>query len=360
MTAQTSRAQTIAVAGAGLIGLACAFELASRGHDVTLFDPAPPQKSTGWAAAGMIAPAYELMLQPGAPDEAFGAFCFDSAALWKEFAARIEAETGVPLGYSSKATLALARTAEEEDRLTSLRGHLDEMGHPARPLSPAALEFNFGLAPGLRGGLLLAQDHQVDNRRVISALRRLFEGQGRVLSHAVSTRDEMEAHAGRAFETIVWARGAAESGVMKQVKGQAIALSPIAGLPRNVLRFGPRYIVPKADRLIVGATSEPDYSAPGVDPAVARTLFEEAAAILPALRQADLVEHWAGLRPQAGGHRPLIGRCGETEFIATAHYRNGVLLAPATARLIADQVEGLTLPDTYTQFAPRQVPGESA
>lgn len=360
MTAQTSNAQTIAIAGAGLIGLSCGFELAQRGHDVTLFDPAPAQASTGWAAAGMIAPAYEWMLQADNPDDAFASFCFESSDLWADFSAQVEAATGQRVGYSPRPTAALARTPQEDERLAKLREYLVQLGRPAQILSPKVLELDYGLAPGLRGGLRLMDDHQVDNRRLIAALRSFFVSQQRLIAVPVSSRADIETASGRSFDAIIWARGSEETGISQRVKGQAIALSPVAGQPGSVLRFGPRYIVPKADRTIVGATSESEYSSDSIDPDIARSLLAEAASVLPVLSRANILEHWAGFRPLGQGERPVIGALGDGAFIATAHYRNGVLLAPATARLIADQVEGHSFPQAYTGFAPRQGSGATA
>lgn len=358
MTAERATSQTIAIAGAGLIGLSCALELAQRGHDVTLFDPNPAEMSTGWAAAGMIAPAYELMLQPGPVDEAFAAFCFESARLWPGFANAITQHTGSPVALSNAPTLALARDAKELARLDALANLLSELGHGSRRISATTLQNQFGLSPMIESGLLLPNDTHVDNRRVISALRRFFAGQGKIISSAVTTRREMEELAGVPFDAVVWARGTAETGSKAEVKGQAIALSPVPGQPSSVLRFGGRYIVPKADRTIIGATSEPDFANKGIDPAVANMLHEEAARVLPQLASADRLEHWAGFRPLGTQERPLIGRKSSGEFIATAHYRNGVLLAPATAKLIADQVEGLNYESAYDAFAP--APGSGA
>ncbi|HIG21525.1 MAG TPA: FAD-dependent oxidoreductase [Henriciella marina] len=358
MTAERASPQTIAIAGAGLIGLSCAFELTERGHDVTLFDPNPAETSTGWAAAGMIAPAYELMLQAGPVDTAFAAFCFESAKLWSGFAQSIKRHTGIPVALSNAPTLALARHADEQTHLHALADVLDELGHRSRRISATTLQNQYGLSPAVESGLQLPDDTHVDNRRVISALRWFFVGQGKVVSAAVETRSKMEELAGQRFDAVIWARGTAETGSEAQVKGQAISLSPVQGQPSTVLRFGARYIVPKADRTIIGATSEPDFANKGVDPAVADMLHEEAARVLPQLAQANRLEHWAGFRPLGTAERPLIGRKAAGEFIATAHYRNGVLLAPATAKLIADQVEGLTYESAYDAFAP--APGSGA
>ena len=341
----------IAIAGAGVIGLSCAFELAERGHRVTLFDPSGPEASTSWAAAGMIAPAYELMLQEGAPDEALSSLCFESAALWQDFAARIRRVAGLPLGYSRQPTVAVARTAEELRRLESLQDKLSVRGHPARQLAPADLSGTFGMSEGLVGGLLLADDHQVDNRRLLTVLRRALASQGAIfVRSAVESREDIAAHG--QFDVVVWARGARETGIAATVKGQALSLSPVEGGPQQTVRFGSGYAVPKPDRIVIGATSERDYRSSAVEPRATDALLEAAIAVLPALRGAPVLERWAGLRPKGQDERPLIGQRGTDEFVAAAHYRNGVLLAPVTARLIAGMIEGTSLDNVHEAFGP--------
>ncbi|RIJ22187.1 FAD-dependent oxidoreductase [Henriciella barbarensis] len=358
MIGKRAPSQTIAIAGAGLIGLSCALELSARGHDITLFDPRPAEMSTGWAAAGMIAPAYELMLQPGPVDNAFAAFCFESARLWSSFAKLIKLQTGSPVALSKAPTLALARNTQEQARLDALADLLRDLGHACQRVSDRTLQNQHGISSSVLNGLRLPEDTHVDNRRVIGAVRRYFSVEGRVIASAVSTRSEMEALSDKTFDAIIWARGTAETGSKTEVKGQAISLSPVPGQPSNVLRFGARYIVPKADRTIIGATTEPDFIGKGIDPSVADLLHEEAARVLPQLASADRLEHWAGFRPLGSAERPFIGPKAGREFIATAHYRNGVLLAPATAKLIADQVEGLNYESAYNVFAP--APGHGA
>ena len=344
----------IAIAGAGVIGLSCAFELISRGHSVTLFDPAEPSNSTSWAAAGMIAPAYELMLQGEQEDEALSELCFESAALWQDFARRVQAVSGVPVGYNRAPTLALATSPTSVERLERLKERLSASGHALSLLKPSRLTAEFGLSDKVRLALCLPDDHQVDNRRLLGALREAVTGAGgRFVQAAVDSESDIEAACPETgFDAIVWARGVKEFGVTGRVKGQALALQPVAGAPRQVLRYGSGYIVPKPDRIVIGATSEADFSSEGVTPAITDGLLADALDICPALVGAPVMERWAGFRPKGPTERPVIGAYTSYEFIASAHYRNGVLLAPVTAKLIADQVEGLSLQAEWTSFAP--------
>lgn len=341
----------VAIAGAGIIGLACGFELLERGHQVTVFDPATPESSTSWAAAGMIAPAYELMLQGEAPDEALSELAFESAALWQDFAARLRRISGLPTGYNRQPTLAVARSSAELARLQGLEDRLAAMSRPFRRVSPTALATDYGVSNALQGGLLLLEDHQVDNRRALTVLASTLARQGAQFVRApIHDADDLKSHG--EFDLVVWARGTSESGVSQVVKGQALSLAPVEGGPQQTVRFGAGYAVPKPDRIVIGATSEWDFKSASVNEAVTDALLEEATNVLPALRRATVLERWSGLRPKGQGERPLIGAVSGNEYVATAHYRNGVLLAPVTARLIAGMIEGTSLPTAYEVFLP--------
>ncbi len=343
----------IAIAGAGIVGLACAFELYRRGHEITLFDAASPTESTSWAAAGMIAPAYEVMLHRGGAKTPLARFCFESAALWPEFAEALRVETGIPFGYARAPTLAIARNDKEADRLVTLKKSLIAAGHICHWRHGQALPGSLGASSEVQAALELPDDHQVDNRHLIHALRSLCDSESfRFVRAVVNTQEEMERYAGNSFDAIIWARGAHEVGIDSIVKGQALALYPVAGVPEQVLRFGAGYIVPKPDRVIIGATSEETYSHTGVSQKATKALFEEAVAILPILSKAKIMEVWTGLRPRRGNGVPLIGSIGENEYVAAGLHRNGVLLAPATARRVADLVEGKPSAIDAEAFAP--------
>lgn len=335
-SAKSSRA-CIAVVGGGIIGLSVAWELSRRGHMVTVFDPASPDRSTSWAAAGMIAPAYEVMIHGGGAGTPLARLCYESAARWAGFARDLAFESGMPVGYRSAPTFALARTIDEKERLAGLAATLADAGHRFAWHGTAEVRDRLGVSAKVQSVLELPDDHQVDNRRVLQAFRRYGEQGGfRMERRAVSSRDEL----GDRFDAVVWSRGTRETGVEALVKGQALALQPVPGLPAEVLRFGSGYIVPKADRVVIGATSEEKFAHSGVRADTTQALRDAAIAVLPELRHAPVLETWAGLRPKRAGGLPVIGELAPGEFVAAAHYRNGILLAPATASRIADMVEG--------------------
>ena len=340
----------VAIAGAGLIGLGCGFELASRGYQVSLVEPEPPQGSASWAAAGMIAPAYEMLSHGETP---LSDLCFESAALWEGFAGRVHEISARPLGFDTSPTLALARSDEEDARLDRLSAMLERRRAPVRRLPVDQARAGYSLSGKVIRALELPSDLQVDNRRLMSALKvAIVTLGGQFVRGAVSTREEMAETLGFAPDHIVWARGLTEFGVSGGVKGEALSLTPLEHGPARVFRFGTGYIVPKPDRIVIGATSEAEYTHPGVTPEVGERLLEAALEVMPQLRQAQIQERWAGIRPKSEDGAPLIGPSGQNEIIAAAHYRNGVLLTPVTARLVADLIEGKPVPEVVKAFSP--------
>lgn len=331
----------IGVAGAGVIGLSCAYELLRRGHEVTLFDARPVTESTSWAAAGMLGPAYEMFLHPRDAATGLADLCFESARLWADFASSVQADCGLPVGYRREPTLALARTKDGAAALQSLKDTLGEKGESAVWLSPLSARDRFGLSRDVEGVLQLDGDHQVDNRKLLMALRTAAQGLGgRFIREDVATADDARQKSGKSLDTIVWARGRKEETVTSCVKGQALSLERKPGMADHVIRFGSAYVVPKADRVIIGATSEAAYSHTGVDRNTIERLYEEACSVFPKLKSAERLEAWSGLRPKSEDGLPVLKRLNDEEVVAAGHFRHGILLAPITARTIADLVEG--------------------
>ncbi|MEQ9315528.1 MAG: FAD-dependent oxidoreductase, partial [Henriciella sp.] len=338
-----TQAMNVGVAGAGVIGLSCAYELLRRGHEVTVFDARPVTASTSWAAAGMLGPAYEMFLHPDHEVSGLAALCFESAALWAEFSERVHCDSGLPVGYRREPTLALAQSAEETRALQALKAVLGERGARAAWLDVPRARNQFGLSPDVQAVLQLDGDHQVDNRKLLMALRSAVLALGGCLIRQdVTTLVDARQKSGNGLDTLVWARGRREEAVTSCVKGQALSLERQPGMPDHVVRFGSAYVVPKADRVIIGATSEADYAHTGVDQTTIEQLYMRACSVLPKLSSAERLEAWSGLRPKSEDGLPVLKRLNDQEFVAAGHFRHGILLAPITARAIADLVEGKT------------------
>jgi glycine oxidase len=358
------------VVGAGVIGLSVAWRCAQRGVRVTVVDPAPGSGAT-WTAAGMLAPATELhygeapLLQLG----------LESARRYPAFAAELAEVAGSTLGYRRDGTVSVAWDAADLAGLRDLQqfgrslGLSTEMvsGRELRRLEPA-------LASGLPGGLVAADDCQIDNRLLHEALLVAVERAGarvvRERAARVVRRGVVLANGDRlGADTVMVAAGAwsgqldgvpAEAGRVRPVKGQTLRLRlPEAALRhvvRGTVQGSPVYIVPRdGGRLVVGASSEEAGFDLRPRAGAVYELLRDAQALLPVLGEAEFDEVSTSVRPGSPDNAPLIGPTGVDGVIAaTGHYRNGVLLAPITADGVAELVADGTLPDVLAPFTPQR------
>jgi len=223
-----------------------------------------------------------------------------------------------------------------------------------------------GLSDDIRGGLLLPEDRQVDSSLVLQRLGAALSRHGvglrlgrkieRIVGGALFQTPD-----GDRFNRIVLATGA---GALPEfvgprgaslahglpapvpVKGQMLALAAGAAMPRHVIHMREGYIAPKARWTLVGATSERGRQDVEVDRAAIADLRRRGALAVPALAQAEEVTSWAGVRPGTPDDAPLIGQTAiPGVFAALGHFRNGILFAPATAEIVADQaIDGKVSP----------------
>ncbi len=225
----------------------------------------------------------------------------------------------------------------------------------------------------IQGGLMLPEDRQVDAQialqRLGAALSRSGVGLrlGRKVERIVGGQVFLLPD-GEKFDRVVLATGAGalpafvgprgaplEHGLVATVpvKGQILALAPVDGGPRHVTHTRDVYIAPKSRWVLVGATSERGRADTTVDPDKIASLRARAADIAPSLANAPEVTAWAGIRPGTPDDAPMIGQTAiPGVFAALGHYRNGVLFAPATAELVADQVIDGKVSPLATAFDP--------
>jgi glycine oxidase len=365
----------IAIIGAGIIGLSCAWEFAQRGALVTLFDPNPIGRGASWAAAGMLAPAYEAAGETNGHPALFD-ICQHSANLWPSWAAHLERRSGLPSGYSDTKTLAIALTTADKARLAALKAGLDRHAVPYEMLNAAsARQYDSALSPEIQSVLLLPSDTHVDNRLTITALIALCETMPNITiikGEANLTMRGGDFHHDGFDATLITAGW--QSAIVKLREndasfslvnadpildeidpygGQMLSVAKTPNSPRLTLRADDLYIVPKSDRIIIGATVEPGRTSPEVDTDAIATLRARAAAICPSLAGAQMIETWAGVRPGTSTHAPLLGETtAKGLFVASGHYRNGILLAPITAQIMADLILDGSETPLAAQFSP--------
>lgn len=351
-------APRVAIIGAGIIGLSCAWELARRGAHVTLYDSGfHPGRGASWAAAGMLAPAYEAAGEPGANPRLFD-LCIESARQWSAMSATIRAATKRDVLHAIGPSLAVAQTAEDQTRMAGLAAALTARHVAFDVLSPAeAVAAEPCLRAGNKGALRLPTDGQVDNRLLVDALIRALEQHEQVAF--VKGTAPLDLVQGKivldGFDRVVLAAGWETARVVagaialgeiapvlreiEPVAGHMLAFNHLPDGPVMTLRCGALYIVPKAGRVVVGASVEPGETSTQIDWEAIRSLEAAAQALCPMLKRATIIEAWRGIRPGTPDHAPMIGPLGETgALIAAGHYRNGILLAPVTAQIMADMI----------------------
>lgn len=333
----------IAVLGAGLAGLFCALSLSERGVRVTLVDRGQPGSGASQAAAGMLAPAFEAAGDASAHPALFD-LCVAGAELWQSVAPRLSAEAGTDVGYQPGPSLAVASDVSQLHRIEVLRRGLIARSVPFEPLDAEGLKWH---APMLRAslpaGLVLPSDGQVDNRALVAALvkvlvqRRVEMQAGMVVTRLEADEDGITLNDALRADAVIDARGWQVPG-MQPVKGTALSLRPHAGLPDRVVRFGGAYLVPKAGRVVLGASVEAGRSDAVIEESVVGQLLNQAERVCPAVRDTQILERWSGIRPKTADLGPVTGWIGQRHYVVGGHYRNGVLLAPLTGEIAASHI----------------------
>ncbi|MSO81738.1 MAG: glycine oxidase ThiO [Acidobacteria bacterium] len=343
----------VTIVGAGIVGYAIAYELAVQGAHVRLVDPRGSGQGATRASAGVLGPYIE---GHSAPLLRLGLCALDH---YDDFIARVSADAQRRIEYRRSGTLQVARSDGEARRLEQAAqtlsaagvSHTSLDGDEARRLEPS-------LAEGIRAGLLVPQHGYVGVATLMSALVEAARRHGATLSTARVNGIDLRAGSLTvetsedtfASDAVVLAAGSwsgailmtpAVSPPVRPVRGQLLHLR-FARPPLSRVVWGTAtYLVPWEDgSVLVGATVEDAGFDERVTAAGVHQLLEGAVALLPVARSATFDEARAGLRPATADELPIIGRSSTMRdvYYATGHYRNGVLLAPLTATMIADLV----------------------
>jgi glycine oxidase len=358
-----SKSVDVVIVGGGIVGLACAWRVRRAGLSVTLLERGRTGEGTSHVAAGMLAPVAEVEF--GEAGRRVLDLGLRSAALWPQFAAALEQQTGLDLGLRRSGTLVVARDEDEARELERQLAFRESLDLPAHRLLPsAARELEPALTPTVRLALHAPDDHSVDPRLTLAALRRACELDGVVVrEHApvASVEYDGERVTGVRLEDgdsvlagqVVLAAGAWTSDLglppgasipVRPVKGQILRLRDPAGpgLLNGVVRFQGGYLVPRGDgRYVLGATMEErgwdlHPTAGGV-----YELLRDAHELIPGIEELQIEELSVGLRPSTPDNAPVIGPGALDGLVwATGHHRNGILLAPLTAELVARELIG--------------------
>jgi glycine oxidase len=342
----------ICIAGAGIIGISLALELHHRGLRVTVLDRATPLAEASTAAAGMLA-AHD----PHNPPQ-LRSLAELSLYLYPAFLDRIHTLSGICVPFHTHATLQALppHISTAANILTA-----DELTHLLPALHPGHHRF------------VLLDEQSLDPRELAAALLAavrattidlrphtpVLSAQSHPNSIEVQTATGV-LHAAQFVDcTGAWAATTPAFGIVPK-KGQMLAVSLPPSLPLHlVVRTPDIYIVPRAAnsserRAIVGATIEDAGFDKTVNSADIAKLHTLAAALLPQLASAPILESWAGLRPATPDGLPLLGSLPTrpNQYIATGHFRDGILLTPATAHLMAQTIMGEPTSIDLSTFSP--------
>jgi glycine oxidase len=319
------------IAGAGIIGLSLALELEARGATVTVIDAGLALQQTSTAAAGMLA-----VEDPQNPPALYPLAAL-SASLYPDFLDRIAALSDTRVPFQTFTTLETGSRIDPLRRIDELIPHLESGSHHFHLIQENSVDPR-QIAPALLAA--------VRNTRINLLERTALQ---RIAADPTSVRVQTNAAPIEA-PYLIDCMGSWSPAPVRPRKGQMLAVRMPPSLDlASVIRTPDVYIVPRTDgpnagRAIIGATIEDagfDLTVHSLD---ILTLNARATKLLPILAEAEFLESWSGLRPATVDELPILGYAPRQPryLLATGHYRNGILLAPATAHVMAQLLTGET------------------
>jgi len=356
----------VAIVGGGVIGLLTAYRLAQSGATVTLFERDQPGQEASAAALGV--------LNPKATDSmpaAYTALEWASLQLYPALAAELRAATGLDVGLRNGGVLWAIGAAAEHAALDAWLDWQRTAGIPVAPLTAAqARELEPALNADTRAAVHFCAAQHVDNVLLCRALAlaarqvgvQIRSGEPVVDIRVDGTRITGVQLSGGVHDcaAVILAAGSWSGGIpglhipVRPMKGQALAVRANVVIQHAIQRVD-TYVVPRRDgRILIGATVEEAGFDTRVTVEAMQTLLAAGVQAVPALCDATIVDMWAGLRPRAGDDLPIIGPVAACEglYLATGHFRNGILLAPITAQLMGEWLAGETPSVDVGRFSP--------
>ena len=360
--ANRNRELDAVIVGAGAIGLACAWRAAQSGLRIRVLERDEPGSGASGVAAGMLAPVGEATWGEDRLLEA----ALASHSAWPAFAEELAAASGLETGFIPGGALHVALDRDEASELRRRYQLMDSLGLAAEWLGPRECRrLEPGLNPGVHGGVHAPHEAGVDPGALVAAIRVAAERAGaEVVTGAEVTGAILDADRIEGVETADGARHRAGVTVLaagawsgtaswlpegarppvRPVKGQILTLRATDGrAPAARIVVTERvYLVPRADgRLVAGATVEELGFDTRVTAGGVHEVLREAYRALPDVAELELERAVAGLRPGTPDNAPVVGPGGlEGLFLATGHFRNGILLAPLTATGVAAMLCG--------------------
>ena len=356
------------VIGGGIIGCSIALKLAQSGLSVTVFERGRAGQEASWAAAGMLSPQTDAIQR-----SPFFDLGMASRGMYREFSEGIRELSGIDPEYKDDGILCVAMTDEEAAEMVKWSSWQKEHGLPASYVGPdRAFDLEASISPNARAATFIPGDHQVNNRKLMEALTGAVRGMGIDIVEGAGV-EQLVVREGRAGGVMVngqvhqsgvvvmaagcWSGDLLESAGLRipvsPARGQMLALMGAGRLFSRVIHGAKCYLVPRQDnRVIVGSTIEYVGFHKGITAGGIESLLASAMRLVPALEQFEVVETWSGLRPDTPDHLPVLGPSAiENLYLATGHFRNGILLAPITAKLLAECIMKGRAPEELEPFS---------
>lgn len=346
----------VTIIGGGIMGMLSARELLAQGYQVRLLERQALGSEASWAGGGIVSPLY-----PWRYDAAITRLASWAQDVYPHLVRLLHQETGIDAEYSP-CGLYFLDADEHNQALAWARNHHRAIETPGMS---QVYQAEPALAQRYQTALKLPSIGHVRNPRLLRALKESLRQHPRCELHEHQSVLEWTVKASRVIEVVtadkrwtvdqVLLAAGAWSGLLSQklgadlpvepVKGQMMVFEPRPGLLNSMVMAEGRYLIPRQDgRILVGSTLE--YT--GFDTAVSQQAKDElltaACSMLPALGEVPVERHWAGLRPGSPRGMPFIGRWPDLDnlFVNAGHFRNGLVLAPASARLITDIIVNQT------------------
>jgi glycine oxidase len=333
----------VIIAGAGIIGVSLAMELRERGAQVLVLDQGTPGQEASSAAAGMLSPSDPETPVPLRP------MALASAQLFPDYVRKVESLAATSVDFRRQGRIVL-------------QGHPD-MPEQFRRLSPEEVK---RIEPALETGgrpVFFVEENSVDPALLMPGALQAATSMGveirgnRAVQQMRSSGGQVEIIAGSerlVAKAAVNCCGAWSGDPVKPRKGQMLYVQPErGGVLEHVVNAPDVYIVPRSSgKILIGATVEDCGYDKGVSAETIEGLRHAAIQLVPKLAGAPVVATWAGLRPGSPDDLPLLGEIERGIFVASGHFRNGILLAPMTARIMADLVMDQPAEVDISHFSP--------